>query len=268
MLKLLKFRYALLVIAVLVLTKMHTSDARLHNTPKNFDEQLDDKYKNRKNKNDIVVTRIEPIDEQHERRLLTCNDYQYKVRILDNLFMYYVAHADTQSISIKLEYLGTAWISLGIDKSGRGAMTGSEAWLALPDAAVSGSNPGVYSMKSKSVSGVVLSTRQMLQNGTVEQVDGITSTSFTRTYTDFFLINQPISNTSSNEFVWAYGTSNAYTSRVHKRAGSFSLQIEECLTPNAEIKEINQVKDCGLFKLNIFCPATQCGIVGRLIGLC
>jgi hypothetical protein len=263
--------FVFILIAILASTSsIHVSDARLHNN--NLETTIiEERSNSNKKKNEIVVTRIEPIDEEHERRLLTCNDYQYKIRILDTLFMYYVANAETKSMSMKLEYLGTAWISLGINKNGKGDMIGSEAWLALPGVRISDSNPGIYPMKSESVSGVILSTVQMLKDGTIEQGNGITSTTFTRKYKDFFLINQPINNTGSNEFVWAYGFSNAYTSQIHQRAGHFTLAIEECVSPKAEIEEIDKRKgrrSCGLLNLSIFCPLTQCGVLGRFIGLC
>jgi hypothetical protein len=218
----------------------------------------------------VAVTMVEPLDDEHERRLLSCDDYQYRVTIRDDLFMYYVANPTTKSISIKLEYLGEAWISLGTNQDGRGAMIGSEAWMALPDIPVSNSNPGIYSMTSESVEGVRLSTVQMFQNGTISQIDGTTITTFTRKYKDFFLVNQPVLIEQPNEFVWAVGFSNAYNSRIHQRDGHFSLQIVECTTSKSEIEgiDLNTGNSCGFLRLSIFCPTTLCGFFGRLIGLC
>jgi hypothetical protein len=221
----------------------------------------------------IEITKIEPEDEEHARRLLTCSDYQYKIRILEDvLYMYYVAVAETQTISMKLEYFGTAWVSLGTNKMGRGDMIGSEAWMALPELPVSKSNPGIYEMTTLTVNGVLPTRNQMLRDGTIEQSNGVTTTSFSRKYKDFFLINQPINVTDSpNEFVWAYGFSNAYTAEIHERAGHFTLQVEECTGPFEVVEEIDKVKRrraCGLLKLSIFCPLTLCGVIGKTLRLC
>lgn len=249
---------------LLLITNVKVSDAHFHSIGAG----------SAKGHEDIVVTKIEPVDDEHARRLLTCEDYQYKIQILeDSLYMYYVAIADTQTISMKLEYFGTAWISLGTNKMGKGAMIGSEAWMALPEFPISNSNPGVYPMTTETVAGVLLSPHQMLKDGTIEQDDGITTTSFSRKYRDFFLINQRINVTDSpNEFVWAYGFSNAYTAEIHERAGHFTLQVEECTGPFDVVEEIDKVKGrpnkCGLLKLSIFCPFTLCGFFGRLLRLC
>ena len=253
-------------ILLLFITNAKVSDAHFHSSVQQ-DSEATNKYE------DIVITKIEPVDEEHARRLLTCEDYQYKIQILDDsLYMYYVANADTQSMSMKLEYFGEAWISLGTNKMGKGAMIGSEAWMALPDFPISKSNPGVYPMTTETVAGVTLSRHQMLQEGTFEQSDGITTTSFSRKYKDFFFINQPINVTLPNEFVWAFGFSNAYTAEIHERAGHFTLQVEECTGPFDVVEEIDKVKgrtkNCGLLKLNIFCPFTLCGFFGRLLRLC
>jgi hypothetical protein len=70
----------------------------------------------RRTKSEITVTRIEPVDDEHNRRLLSCNDYQYRIQIRDNLFMHYVANNASSTMSVKLEYFGTASISLGINE--------------------------------------------------------------------------------------------------------------------------------------------------------
>ena len=250
------------------LTNTRVSDAHFHTSGSSSTDDT-----NSKKYEEIEITKIEAVDEEHERRLLTCSDYQYKIKIREDvLYMYYVANADTRTISMKLEYFGTAWLSLGTNKLGKGAMIGSEAWMVLPEFPISKSNPGVYPMTTETVAGVTLSENQMLKDGTMEQSDGVTSTSFSRTYTDFFLINQPINITSPNEFIWAYGFSNAYTADIHEGAGHFTLQVEECTAPFDAIEEIDKTKggrrNCGLLKLNIFCPLTQCGIFGRFLRLC
>jgi hypothetical protein len=254
------------VLFLMLIINTKVSESRFHSIgPSTADSSK--KYE------EIEITKIEPVDEAHARRLLTCSDYQYKIKILENsLYMYYVANADTRTISMKLEYFGTAWISLGTNKLGKGAMIGSEAWLALPDFPVSSSNPGVYAMTTETVSGVTASRNQMLRDGTIEQSDGVTTTSFSRAYLDFFLVNQPINTTDlPNEFVWAYGFSNSYTAEIHERAGHFTLKVEECTAPFDVVEEIDKVKrgnKCGLFKQNIFCPFTLCGFFGRLLRLC
>ena len=256
------------VVALTVLvwiTNATVSDAHYHGTGSTSSKKQEE----------IEITKIEPVDEEHARRLLTCSDYQYKIKILeDSLYMYYVAVAETQTISMKLEYFGTAWVSLGTNKIGRGAMIGSEAWMALPDFPVSKSNPGIYAMSTETVAGVIASRNQMLKGGTLEQSDGVTTTSFSRTYRDFFLINQPINTTDlPNEFVWAFGFTNEYNADIHERAGHFTLQVEECTGSFDAVEEIDKVKrgnfrKCGILKLSIFCPFTLCGYFGRLLGLC
>jgi hypothetical protein len=144
-------------------------------------------------------------------------------------------------------------------------MIGSEAWMAFPGSPVSKNNPGIYAMTTKTAAGVILSPSQMLFGTNITQVDGITTTSFSRKYSDFFLFNQDINPSGPNEFVWAYGSSNTYT--IHARAGSFRLAVEQCTAPKTEIEEVDKTK-CGLFQLSIFCPFTFCGIFGRFIGLC
>jgi hypothetical protein len=252
---LIPYHVVLFTLAFTFLSSTKVLDARLHDI-----EEED--------RNEIVVSKIEPIDDDHARRLLTCRDYQYRVTIRDNLYMYYVANADSATMSMKLEYFGLAWISLGINEQLEGAMIGSEAWMAFPDSPVSKSNPGVYAMTTETAAGVILSPSQMLFDATIEQGDGITSTSFTRKYEDFFQINQSINATGPNEFVWAYGFSNVYT--IHEGTGHFTLTVEECTIPKDTIQDIDKKKrrKCGLFRLSIFCPFTLCGVFGRFIGLC
>jgi hypothetical protein len=255
---------------LVLITNVNVSDARYHDFGPRAAGAGGDTSKKYEA---IEITKIEPEDEEHARRLLTCSDYQYKIKILeDSLYMYYVANGDTRSMSMKLEYFGEAWISLGTNRIGRGDMIGSEAWMALPEFPVTKSNPGVYEMTTLTVSGVTLTRNQFFKDGTIEQSGGVTTTSFTRPYRDFFLINQPINTTDlPNEFVWAYGFSNAYTAEIHERAGHFTLQVEECTAPFDAVTEIDKVKGrrkCGLFKLSIFCPFTLCGLLGRLLRLC
>jgi hypothetical protein len=216
---------------------------------------------------DVVVTKIEPVDEDHARRLLTCNDYQYRVRIRDELYMYYVANPTTKTMKMKLEYLGNAWISLGINDNVYTGMAGCEAWIALAGVPVSSNNPGVYAMSGESAASVVLSQSQMLFDKNITQANGVTTATFTRTYTDFFLRNQRINATGPNEFVWAYGSSNQYS--IHRRAGHFTMTVDQCFTPKTQIEEKEaRPRKCGLFGNEFFCPLTLCGLIGRLVGLC
>jgi hypothetical protein len=259
----------LIVVAVILVTTTRTavSNAKLVRS----DDSSSNRDSNNYQSSNIEITKIEPMDDEHERRLLTCNDYQYKVKVLDTLYMYYVADPNKKSISMKLEYFGTAWLSFGTNKLGKGAMAGTEAWMGLPESPVGYGNPGIYDIQGFTADTIILSEAQILKDGTMEQADGITSISFTRKYTDFLGINQPINVTTPNEFQWAYGFTNVYDAQIHERAGHFGLQIEECVTPLEEIQEIDKRKGrraCGLLKLSIFCPFTQCGIIGRFIGLC
>lgn len=238
------------------------SDARFHS-------RMDG---SKKPQEDIVVTKIEPEDDEHARRLAACADYQYKVEILgDTMFMYYVANVNTRIIDIKFEFFGEAWISLGTNRWGKGDMIGSEAWLALPNSPVSPRNPGTYPMTTETVAGVLPSSNEMLRDGTLEQSDGVTTTTFSRPYKDFFKINQPINVTDGpNEFIWAHGFSNVYDAEIHEKAGHFTLQVEECdAAVITEPIEIDKVKRrCGAFGNSIFCPFTFCGFFGRLVNLC
>jgi hypothetical protein len=223
--------------------------------------------KKRNGNSDIVVTKIKPEDEDHARRLLSCNDYQYRVRIRDELYMYYVANPNTKTMKMKLEYFGNAWISLGINEDLVPGMIGSEAWMALTDVPVSFNNPGVYSMAGETAKSVVLSSSQMLFEKNITQANGITTATFSRKYTDFFFRNQRINATGPNEFLWAYGASNQYS--IHKRAGHFTMTVDQCFTPKTEIENIEaRPRICGFFSNGIFCPFTFCGLIGRLIGLC
>ena len=239
------------------------------NNAAGFHSRLD---RSKKPQEDIVVTKIEPEDDEHARRLAACADYQYKVQILDDLmYMYYVANVNTRIIDIKFEFFGEAWISLGTNRWGKGDMIGSEAWMALPNFPVSLRNPGTYVMTTETVAGVTLSSYQMLSDGTMEQSDGVTTTTFSRPYKDFFLINQPVNVTDGpNEFVWAHGFSNVYDAEIHERAGHFTLQVEECdeavITEPIEVDKVK--RRCGLLGDNIFCPFTLCGFFGRLFDFC
>jgi DOMON domain len=165
----------------------------------------------------------------------TCSDYQNLVQINEKLAMSYVVNGptssnDTGTISIKLEFDGEAWISLGVSPDGSGKMIGGEAVIALPGEAVSAQNPGEFFMSSQDSSGVVLmgSELQTLINGTIAQENGKTIATFTKKLSE--PNKSPILGSGHNTFIWAYGYSNTFS--VHQGEGSFSVALSPCTESN------------------------------------
>jgi DOMON domain len=248
------------IVLLLLGLMVETSAITITKTPL---QQLDDPIE------EITPTQIyttNSLEENLRHRSLqstTCTPsvYQFTASIRDDLKMSYVV--TNLSISIELEYLGEAWIGLGINPSGRGKMVGSEAWIALP---LVTPFPAIYEMNSKLVSGVKFDKNQTLINGTTTQENGVTTMRFQKRLNDG-PNNVPVNGNGENVFVWAFGSDN--TLGRHQRRGAFRLRLTPCDSKlSGEPVPVDISVECGLFSLSLFCPISFCGLFGRLIGLC
>jgi hypothetical protein len=156
-----------------------------------------------------------------------CSNYQHSVRLDSNFVMFYVVNVPTNgtisdpgTISIKLEYTGSAWIALGVSTNG-GSMIGS-----VPDRPIGPHNPGEYSLNSMDNSGIVLrsSNLQTLRNGSITQANGTTTAVFVKQLSEPGKL--PINGSGENTFIWAYGYSS--TLSVHHSKGAFTIPHSPC----------------------------------------
>jgi hypothetical protein len=104
-----------------------------------------------------------------------------------------------------------------------------------------------------------------LENGLVLQGNGTTVMQFDKLLNDVDG-NVDIDGSGNVVFIWAIGEENTFGG--HKKYGAFSIGLEACTTPVAVPKDVKVKVVCGVFGLALFCPLTQCGLFGRLIGLC
>jgi hypothetical protein len=79
------------------------------------------------------------------------------VQVNDKLKVYYQlvkTASGEDALAVKAVYQGLAWLGIGMSLDGE--MIGGEAIIGKPDAAVSSSNPGKYTLSAESISGVKL----------------------------------------------------------------------------------------------------------------
>lgn len=155
-------------------------------------------------------------------------DFPGFVQVDDNLKVYYklVKTAGGEgALSIKAVYQGLAWIGIGISPDGE--MVGGEAVIGQPDAAVSSINPGKYTMKSQSASGVTPMdpSAQTLIDGSITQdaTAGVTTLEFTKILQEYYELI--ISTVGTNTFIYAIGADNTYPSYHGGGRGSFKLDL-------------------------------------------
>ena len=116
----------------------------------------------------------------------------------------------------KLEYSGTAWISLG--RSSAGYMVGSDVILGLPSAGT----VYLYDLDSKSSSGVSkMSDQSGLSSATIAQSGSTTTMEFTKALDDGVFMT--ISASGSQDFIYAYGSGNSLG--YHSGRGAFALDL-------------------------------------------
>merc|ERR1712151_113406 len=77
-----------------------------------------------------------------------------------------------------MEYKGRGYVSWGV--SSDGMMVPGDAIIGLPDEANSQTNPGKYSMLSKTLAGVKLMDNQNLMNSVISQDTAFTNLTFTK----------------------------------------------------------------------------------------
>jgi len=168
-----------------------------------------------------------------------CSTYRHKVQADPKLAMSYVVNTDSAgehsgSISVKLEYDGTAWLALGVAETPEGKMIGSESVVALPDEPVGVTNPGEYYMVSEANEGVFLmeEDKQTLLDGSIvqeEDEDGNDKTivSFTRLLSEEGKLGLTASADGvENTFLWAYGYANDLN--LHRATGAFRISLTYC----------------------------------------
>jgi hypothetical protein len=188
----------------------------------------------------------------------TCTNYEYVAKIRDDLRMSYVVSTDRISIELRYDGGDDTWIGLGINPNGSGKMVGMESWVALPSLA---NKPVIYFHSNKELSGARFGTNQTLQNGSITQGSGQTIMRLQKFLNDG-PVNTPVNGNGENVFIWAIGNENTFGD--HRNAGAFRITLVPCNEP--ETVEISVV--CGWFGFSLFCPLSQCGMIGRLFGFC
>mmetsp|Transcript_21409 Transcript_21409/g.50508 ORF Transcript_21409/g.50508 Transcript_21409/m.50508 type:complete len:716 (-) Transcript_21409:256-2403(-) len=173
--------------------------------------------------------------------VLDCSNYQHVAQIAPKLTMYYVVNAGENgdasgdTISVKLEYQGNAWLALGVAETAEGKMIGSESVIALPDVAVGPSNPGEYRMVSEENEGVFLmeGAKQTLSGGSIVQEGGTTIVEFKKLLREEGKLGMTVGEELPTTLLWAYGYSNDLN--LHKATGAFRLTLNYCSGGTNEI---------------------------------
>jgi hypothetical protein len=150
------------------------------------------------------------------------------VQVNDKLKVYYKlvkTASGEDALSIKAVYQGLAWLGIGLSLDGE--MIGGEAIIGKPDAAVSSSNPGKYTMSAESISGVKLRdpSAQTLIDGSISQDSkaGTTTLEFTKILQEYYELM--ISTVGINTFIYAIGSDNTYPSYHGGGRGSFEVDL-------------------------------------------
>jgi len=158
----------------------------------------------------------------------TSDDPNYTYMLQINKFKFYyslVATDDGDAISVMAVYQDLAW--LGVGTSPDGEMIGGVAVIGQPDAPVSSTNPGKYTMSDESVQGVVLmdTSAQTLKYGNITQ-DTITKTT-TMSFTQMLdeTGEQSIKPSGKNFFIYAMGGGNSFPTYHSGGRGSFQLDL-------------------------------------------
>merc|ERR1712151_122867 len=95
-----------------------------------------------------------------------------------DLSFHYTLLKNQGTLKAHMEYKGLGYISWGV--SSDGMMVPGDAIIGLPDEANSQTNPGKYSMLSKTLAGVKLMDNQNLMNGVISQDTAFTNLTFTK----------------------------------------------------------------------------------------
>jgi len=174
---------------------------------------------------------------------LDCSGFQQQVQLTDGLVLSYTATLDAIDptngiLYAQLVYSGQAWLGLGFSTSNNGAMVPADAIIGLPAEAVSLSNPGKYTMTSRSLSGVTLlsDSRQTLVNQSIVQNATHTVVTFAKVLIEANEV--PIVLDQTTAFIWAIGYSN--TLGVHKSRGAIGVTLRACI-PGQEASSGNGV---------------------------
>lgn len=127
------------------------------------------------------------------------------------------------AMRVKLEYEGNAWLSLGISSESGLSMIGSQAIIGFPDEPESYLNPGKYTISSRNKNGIDLmdDESQTLINGTITQMNNITTLSFVKLLNETGEGEIEIVPGQDTVFQFAVGYSNSLG--FHKNVGGLII---------------------------------------------
>jgi DOMON domain len=137
------------------------------------------------------------------------------------LMLKQIIHPVNKTVTVELEYVGTAWVSFGFSTTA--AMVPNVAVIGLPDEGT----VLKYDMTSKDISGVtpLADAKQTLMATSITQNGGITTLRFTQ----FLDEEVTVTPGKSNMYLWAYGTSNAFAAHTPTARGDATAIFTECL---------------------------------------
>jgi hypothetical protein len=143
------------------------------------------------------------------------------IPLASGLVMRQLIDPRSNTLSIQMEYTGSAWLGFAFSPSGQ--MVGNTAVIGLPD---STSNPvDFYNLGGKSVAEVTLSTtNRVLTDATINQAGGSTILSFTMPVS----VNgqAQVVNGQSSKIIYAVGSSNDLA--YHAVRGSTDVVFTNC----------------------------------------
>ena len=134
-----------------------------------------------------------------------------------------VINQNNGTVTIQLEYDGTAWVSFGFSKTT--AMVPNIAVIGLPDE----QTVKKYNMIGKGLADVfeLPEEEQTLMDTSITQKDGVTTLKFTQTLDD--LVDVPVVKADPNTYIWAYGMGNPIGFHSPTARGGQSSMFTECL---------------------------------------
>eukprot|EP00612_Vaucheria_litorea_P002058 CAMPEP_0171457126 /NCGR_PEP_ID=MMETSP0945-20130129/3330_1 /TAXON_ID=109269 /ORGANISM="Vaucheria litorea, Strain CCMP2940" /LENGTH=600 /DNA_ID=CAMNT_0011982673 /DNA_START=99 /DNA_END=1899 /DNA_ORIENTATION=+ len=124
-------------------------------------------------------------------------------------------------IEAKMVFAGEGWVAWGISSNGK--MEGSLSVLALPSTGVA-----LYDIEGYSKSDVKIrdDSLQTLVNATVTQENGVTTVDFVKAFVGDVAGDISLSNTETNDFIWAYRNDNFFSE--HSEKGSVKMNLGNC----------------------------------------
>jgi DOMON domain len=170
-----------------------------------------------------VFTTLAPTVALAENATLDCAPQTDPLDVLGDgtlLLKQFIVHPLDDTVTVELEWIGEAYLSLGFAADGK--MVPHQAVIGLPTA----QTVQTYQMDSKDITGVYLTDTQNLMNASIVQADGVTSLYFVQALSDIAEAEK-VAAGAVTRFIWAYGTTNDLG--MHANRGEYAVKLQVCV---------------------------------------